>query len=208
MIPNEARGAWREIEARLRPYVARRVASSDVDDVVQETFVRVHRGVAHVADGDRFGAWVYRVAQSAIVDHLRSRARHPLAPPSAGASELPTREEREELDGDDLESDLSACVALFVARLPSPYREAVTLTELQGLSQKDAAELLELSLSGMKSRVQRGRERIRRMFEECCEISTDCRGRVVECTPKELDQVAEDCRDSAVAWASRQSSSS
>ena len=43
---------------------------------------------------------------------------------------------------DDLESDLGACVALFVARLPAPYRQAVTLSELEGLTHKDAAELL------------------------------------------------------------------
>ena len=85
---------------------------------------------------------------------------------------------------DGPEPDLSECVALFVARLPSPYREAVTLTELQGLSQKEAAELVGVTLSGMKSRVQRGRERIRRMFEECCEIAVDCRGRVTECSPR------------------------
>jgi RNA polymerase sigma-70 factor (ECF subfamily) len=72
------------------------------------------------------------------------------------------------------------------ARLPSPYRQAVTLTELQGLTQKDAAELLGVTLSAMKSRVQRGRERIRQMFEECCELTLDCRGRVTECTPRKV----------------------
>jgi RNA polymerase sigma-70 factor (ECF subfamily) len=90
-----------------------------------------------------------------------------------------------------------------VARLPSPYREAVTLTELEGLTQKDAAEMLGVSVSGMKSRVQRGRERIRRMFEECCEMSVDCRGHVTGCTPRHLDEVPADCREAAVWWAER-----
>jgi RNA polymerase sigma-70 factor (ECF subfamily) len=60
-----------------------------------------------------------------------------------------------------------------------------------------------VSLSGIESRVQRGRERIRRMFEECCEVSTDARGRVVGCTPRALDEVPEDCRAAAEGWASR-----
>lgn len=180
MILPEARGAWRELEARLRPYVARRVASTaDVDDVLQETFVRVHRGVAELADEERFGPWVYRVAASAIADQRRMRGRHPWS-----ASEL-SREEQQAAEPDEgLESELAECVALFVARLASPYREAVTLTELQGLSQKDAAEVLGVTLSAMKSRVQRGRERIRQMFEECCEIALDCRGRVTACSPR------------------------
>lgn len=180
VISAEARGAWRELEARLRPYVARRVASTaDIDDVLQDTFVRVHRGVGKLADDERFGAWVYRVAASAIGDYRRARGRNPLAPASAESRE-PLAAEPDE----NLESELSECVALFVARLPSPYREAVTLTELQGLTQKDAAEMLGIGLPAMKSRVQRGRERIRRMFEECCQISVDCRGRVIECTPR------------------------
>jgi RNA polymerase sigma-70 factor (ECF subfamily) len=182
VISAEARGAWREVEARLRPYVARRVPPSDVDDVVQETFVRVHRGLSKLADGERFGAWVYRIARNAIADHGRSRVRHPTATgvPDGEPAEPTT------LDIDDnLEADLAECIALFVARLPSPYREAVTLTELQGLTQKDAAAMLGVSLSGMKSRVQRGRERIRKMFEECCEIAVDCRGHVTDCTPRD-----------------------
>jgi RNA polymerase sigma-70 factor (ECF subfamily) len=181
VIPADARGAWREVEAKLRPYVARRVPPADVDDVVQETFVRMYRGLATLEDGERFGGWVYRIAGRAIADYARGRARHPPAPKAAtDEAHEPTATEAD----DDLQEGLTACVALFVARLPSPYREAVTLTELQGLTQKDAAAMLGVSLSGMKSRVQRGRERIRRMFEECCEISVDCRGRVTECTPR------------------------
>jgi len=95
------------------------------------------------------------------------------------------------------------CVALFVAPLPSPYREAITLTELQGLTQKEAAEMVGTSLSGMKSRVQRGRDKIREMFDECCEISADCRGRVVDCEACDLEQVPEDCRGTAASWAAR-----
>ena len=199
LIPSEARGTWREIEAKLRPYVARRVASADVDDVVQETFVRMHRGLAKLSDGERFGAWVYRIAGSAIADQLRARARHPLA--SGDRAEDAAEDVGE--TAETLEAELSECVALFVARLPSPYREAVTLTELQGLSQKDAAEMLGVSVSGMKSRVQRGRERIRRMFAECCELSVDGRGNVTECIPRELGQIPEDCRDAAISWATR-----
>lgn len=205
MIPTEARGAWRELEAHLRPYVARRVASpSDVDDVVQEVFVRMHRGLTGLRDGERFGGWVYRIAARAVADHRRGRARHPIA--LAEEEELGAHADP---DGDDprLESDLAECVALFVARLPSPYREAITLTELEGLTQKDGAEMLGLSVSGMKSRVQRGREQIRRMFEECCEVSVDARGRVVDCSPRSLEEIPADCRAAAESWAGRRKSS-
>jgi RNA polymerase sigma-70 factor (ECF subfamily) len=197
MIPAEARSAWSELETRLRPYVARRVASqSDVDDILQEIFVRMYRGLADLRDGERFGGWVYRIAEHVIVDSARARARHPETP----RAEVPEAVIPEGAGIDDLQSDLGECVALFVARLPSPYREAITLTELEGLTQKDAAEMLGISLSGMKSRVQRGREKIRDMFDECCRISVDCRGRVVGCEPRSLDEIPADCREAAIEW--------
>jgi RNA polymerase sigma-70 factor, ECF subfamily len=187
MIDSQAQGAWRELEARLKPYVARRVASqADADDVVQEVFVRLHRGLDGLRDGERFGPWVYRIAEHAVADHLRARARHPIRPHDEAAVAAEPASAR---DGDaELDADLAECLALFVARLRSPYREAITLTELEGLTQKDAGEMLGVSLSGMKSRVQRGREQLRRMFEECCELSVDARGHVVECTPRSSNE--------------------
>jgi RNA polymerase sigma-70 factor (ECF subfamily) len=181
MIGPEARGAWKELEHHLRPYLARRVASAaDIDDLLQDIFVRLHQSLATLRDEERFGGWVYRVAQSALVDRARQNARSPHFT-AADEVELSTTDEAE----DSLHSNLEECVALFVGRLSSPYREAITLTELEGLTQKEAAEMLGVSLSGLKSRVQRGREKIRHMFEECCQISVDCRGRVIECEPRD-----------------------
>jgi len=201
MIASEARGVWQDLERRLRPYVARRVASAgDVDDILQEVFVRIHRGLSALRDGESFGGWVYRVAQSCIADAARARARSPLAlvdtPPELAAQAAD--------DGEDLASELAPCVALFVARLPAPYREAVTLTELEGLTHKEAAEMLGITLPAMKSRTLRGREKIRDMFEDCCQISVDCRGRVSACEPRALQDVPTDCRETATAWAARQ----
>jgi RNA polymerase sigma-70 factor, ECF subfamily len=200
MIPAEARGAWRDIEARLRPYVARRVASAaEVDDLVQEILVRIHKGLGTLRDEESFGGWVYRIATRAIADAAKLHVRDPIA---RGADIVDAAGGGSD-EAADLQLELGECVALFVARLPSPYREAITLTELQGLTQKDAAEMLGTSLSGMKSRVQRGREKIRGMFEQCCEISVDSRGRVVDCEARDLDQMPDDCRGAAASWAAR-----
>lgn len=200
MIEAEARGAWKELEPHLRRYLARRVASAaDIDDLLQDIFLRMHQSLGSLRDEERFGGWVYRIANSAIVDRARQRGRAPAVEP---ASEL----EGSVIvvaDEEHLRSELGECLALFVGRLPAPYREAVTLTELEGLSQRDAADMLGISLSGMKSRVQRGREKLRHLFEECCRISVDCRGRVIECEPRDLEDVPADGRDAAVSCATR-----
>jgi len=176
MISPEMRGAWRDLERKLRPFVERRVSGSDADDVLQDVFLRMQRGLAGLREEDRFGPWVYQVARSAILDHRRRTARRPVdtdEPPEVAVPAVDVEE-----DG-AVEREFAAFVAPFIAMLPSPYREALTLTELEGLTQKDAAAMLGVSLSGMKSRVQRGRVKLRELFQECCEITIDPRGRVI-----------------------------
>ena len=96
MIDADMRCAYRELEARLRPFVARRVsAASEVDDVMQDVFLRMQRSLADLRDEERFGPWVYQVARSAIAEHRRSRARHPLADGRA-RRDRPSRDEPED----------------------------------------------------------------------------------------------------------------
>lgn len=78
------------------------------------------------------------------------------------------------------------------------YREAITLTELQGMTQKDAAEMLGISLSGMKSRVQRGRGQIQEMLQACCNIALDARGRVLSYDRRKDARVPENCCDEII----------
>ena len=77
--------------------------------------------------------------------------------------------------------------------LPSPYREALTLTELEGLSHKEAAALVGVSLTAMKSRVQRGRDKLRAALVACCHIALDARSRVVGCEPRGDGNTPEVC---------------
>lgn len=193
MISPEARGAWRELEMKLRPFVARRLRSdADVDDIVQDVFLRMQRSLSTLRDDERFGPWVYQVARSAIAEHQRTGARHPLAvgdPP-----ELSAPDPEGEADDAAVARGLSVYVARLVATLPSPYREALTLTELEGLTQKDAAAMVGISISGMKSRVQRGREQLRASLEEGCKIALDVRGRVVACEPRADGSLSDGCR--------------
>jgi RNA polymerase sigma-70 factor (ECF subfamily) len=198
VIEANTRGAWQELEGQLRPFVARRLTDpSEVDDVLQEIFLRIQTGVADLRDTERFGPWVYRVARNALADHGRVRARHPLVAASPVDEEASQPAPAAEDGAESAQQTLAKNLAVFVAALPSPYREAVTLIELQGMSQKDAAEMLGISLSGMKSRVQRGRQQIREMLLDCCEIALDPRGRVLSYDRRPEGKVPESCCDVA-----------
>lgn len=181
MTNTEAARAWREIEGRLRPFVARRVASpADVDDVIQDVFVRLSRGLSDLRDEERLLPWLFTIARHAVIDHHRAVARARIA--RVEVPEMPVEEHDEA--GERLLAELSTCVARFVTELPASYRDAVTLVELEGVPAKEAAKRLGLSHSGLKSRVQRGRARLRRRFDDACAVSLDVRRRVTECEPR------------------------
>jgi RNA polymerase sigma-70 factor (ECF subfamily) len=170
---------WQNVEAQLRPFIAKRVAAPDVDDVLQDVFVRMQRGLGQLREDERFAAWLFQIARSSIAEHGRARARHPLA-----SGDAPDAPELARDDDRQASRSLSGCVAVFVAQLASPYREAVTLVELEGLTAREAAAIVGISVSGMKSRVQRGRRHLRELFDACCEIALDARGKVTEYAPR------------------------
>ena len=181
MIESAMQGAWDELTTRLRPFIARRVAPSDADDVLQDVLLRMQRALPELRDDERFGPWAYRLTRNAIVDHQRTLARR-LALEASADLEAPQASMADEEY--PAEQELATYVAAFVAMLPSPYREALTLTELEGLTQREAAQMMDISLSGMKSRVQRGRQLLRGTLEDCCRIALDARGRVIACEPR------------------------
>jgi RNA polymerase sigma-70 factor (ECF subfamily) len=169
---------WRELRARLHGFVGRRVGNpEDAEDVVQDVFVRMQRNIDALTSADRLDAWAFRIARNAVADHYRSRGRDLTGEAASKAMEG--------LGADaagptgDARAEMAHCIAPMVRGLPDTYRRAVELTELEGMSQPAAAERLGLSVPGAKSRVQRGRARLREMLLRCCQIETDRRGRVV-----------------------------
>lgn len=171
-----------EFHRRLRAFISRRVGHpADADDVLQETFLRIHRHLGEVRGADRLTAWVFQVARSAIVDHYRrqrpSEALGDNEPPADGAAAV-ADESASELE------ELAACLAPMVAALPPRDREAIELSELKGLTQREASARAGVTLSGMKSRVQRARRKLRAMLLDCCHVELDRRGGIVAHAPR------------------------
>lgn len=178
---------WRALEGHLRPFVNRRIPSEDVDDVMQDIFLRIQRGLPELRDERRFGPWVYRVARSTVLDHLRRQARAPTPTP-----EVPQMPDVDD-SSDEVQQEVAGYAALFVAMMPSPYREALTLIELEGLTHKEAAQTLGVSVSAVKSRVRRGRQKVRTALDACCRIALDSRKRVIACEPRPDGRLPSTC---------------
>lgn len=166
---------WERFNSRLLAFIRRRVDSDEeADDVLQDVFLKIHMRIDTLMDEDRLAPWVYQVARNTIIDrHRRDRAWLPL---DEGFHD----EKAGELPEDDTEANLADGLFDLLAALPEKYRLAVELAEVQGMRQEEIANQLGLSLSGAKSRVQRGRAMLRQALLDCCHVDFDRRGRVMD----------------------------
>lgn len=174
------------LRRELRRFVARRVADeATVEDLVQEIMLRIFRRIGSVRAPQRLDAWMYQTARNAIVDHYRRGARREL--PAGSAAELePVLPAHGEPDPDnDAEREIARCLRPLIGRLKPVYREAIEFVEFDRLPQRIAAERLGVSVSGLKSRVQRARHQLKAMLVECCAIELDARRHVHDYQPRE-----------------------
>jgi RNA polymerase sigma-70 factor (ECF subfamily) len=174
--------AWREFHARLRAFVSRRIKDrGDAEDIVQKVFLDMHRSLPSLRSRDRLAPWLYRTARNAVVDHYRRPARQREIP-SGDTRELDARRDAvSESDAEDARNLAADCLTPMIERLPAAYRQAIELVELDAVSQKAAAEIAGVTLSGMKARVQRARRRLKAALLECCRVELDGRGAPMGC---------------------------
>jgi RNA polymerase sigma-70 factor (ECF subfamily) len=168
---------WEEFGGHLRGFIRSRVRNDfDADDILQDVFRKIHDNVNQVEDDTRRQAWLFRIARNAIVDYYRSKSRTPSVSIEETGIHLVAHEE----DNDNLNQTVASWLKDMIADLPEKYREAIVLTEIEGLTQKELAERLGISISGAKSRVQRGRALLKEMLLDCCHLEFDRLGNVID----------------------------
>jgi RNA polymerase sigma-70 factor (ECF subfamily) len=169
---------WLEYHARLLGFIKSRVDDeAAAEDILQDVFVRVQTGIDTLRRDTSMGSWLYRVCRNAIIDYYRAYK--------------PTEELHESLAASEQESiekarqDIESCLEPMIRTLPDKYRQALILSEIEALPQRAVAESQSVTLSGAKSRIQRGRALLKKMLLECCYFEHDHRGNLVDFQAKD-----------------------
>ncbi|MCB0200041.1 MAG: RNA polymerase sigma factor SigZ [Anaerolineae bacterium] len=175
---------WSDFSQRLGALIRSKVADpADADDILQDVFLKVHLRLDTLQDESRLAPWLYQITRNAITDYYRSRRQTielQESYPAESAADQTTAEQQ-----------LAGGLQEMIGSLPATYQEALILAEINGLSQKDVADRLDLSYSGAKSRVQRGRRLLREALVNCCHIELDRRGGIIDYVPR--DQLCRQC---------------
>jgi len=160
---------WDRFRDGLLGFLRRRVRDDHAaEDLLQEVFLRIHRGLPALKDDQRVGPWVYRIARNAVTDHHR-RKRPPTADVTDHEPAAPDAPE-------SIDPRLAECLRAMLQRLPAEQRDAVRRVDLEGEPQTHYAQTEALSPSGAKSRVQRGRRLLKKHLLACCVYEMDRSG--------------------------------
>jgi RNA polymerase sigma-70 factor (ECF subfamily) len=136
---------------------------SDAEDLVQETFLRAYRGFAGFEPGTNLRAWLYRILTNAYINVYRKRQREPQ---TVSDEEVPEWYLFEKLGGESAEASAEARVLESLpdedvqealAALPEQFRLAVLLADVEGFSYKEIADILDVPIGTVMSRLHRGR---------------------------------------------------
>lgn len=162
------------LRAELLAFLRRRLPPGEAEDVLQDVLVRAHDHREALRDDEKLAAWLTQIARNAVTDFYRRRAAKPVSA-AVDPETLPT-EPSEDVPGDEL----TACLRAMLEQLPAEYRDAVRQSDLEHRPQQAIADDLGVSLSGAKSRIQRGRAKLKALIQACCHLELDAYGNAVE----------------------------
>ncbi len=179
---------WKDLHTPLRAFILRRVKEKNaVDDILQEVFIKMQLNIGQLRNPQKINAWIFQIARHVITDYYRQHKSVPVN------GNHPT--ETLAFEEQDLNQQLAVWLPSAIELLPEKYRQAIYLTEIEGLSQKELAKRLGISYSGAKSRVQRGREKLKEVILQCCEVQTDGYGNILDYQARPPEPKKEECCD-------------
>jgi len=160
MLKMDSEKVWVNFSSKLKNFLLKRLGDNDVaNDLLQEVFLKIHLNVSKLKDETKLENWVFQIAYNQLKDYYRKNKQEQI-------ELLEANEVVDEAMSDD-HSPVD-CLIPFIDSLPEKYKLAIRLSAVDGLKQSEIAQKLGVSLSGAKSRVQRGREMIKQHFIDCC----------------------------------------
>src|ERR1051325_3960888 len=165
---------YEDLSTPLKAFIQKRVNDRALaEDLLHDVFLKIHNQIDSVKDEEKLVPWIYRIAENSIIDSYRKR------------KEMVPHEDSVSLAQDSQEilnpvERLAPTLKRMADQLPTKYREALLATDFEGLRQTELAKRLGLSISAVKSRVQRGRKMLKDLLLECCHFEFDRYGTVYD----------------------------
>jgi len=159
----------------LRQYLSAKVSNEhDAEDILQEVFIKALGHMDKLEKVKSIRAWLYVVTKNKIIDYYKRKKISLVMP-----HELEDLVE-EEVQEDNFNNEIGACLKKASETLPEKYRAVYDLYAYKALKHKEITQALDISLSASKVRLMRAKDQVRDKVKDCCQVETDVYGNIVD----------------------------
>ena len=181
----EFQNIYKTFRPKIYFYLSRIVGEHEADDLTQEVFLKVNNGLRSFRGESKLSTWIYRIATNVARDKLRSPSfqnmvQNRLTDDSIPEGKMPTearvvwmKEKAPSVEQQLIRKEMNECIRNFVDKLPDKYKTALVLSELEGFTNQEIAEILDVSLDTVKIRIHRAREKLKKELETHCDFYRD-----------------------------------
>jgi RNA polymerase sigma-70 factor (ECF subfamily) len=173
-----------EFYEKISHYLKRLIGENEAEDLTQEVFLKINKGLAGFEGKSSISTWVYRIATNAALDKVKSRSHREdsktvvLEEASNDTENVCAEKTSLSAEREAIRNEMNECIQEFVDRLPTDYRTVIILSEIKDLKNQDVADILRLSLDAVKIRLHRARARLKTEFEAGCNFYHDEDGKL------------------------------
>lgn len=158
---------WEQFSEILKRYINSKVKDDAITkDILQEVFIKIHLNTHKIKNQESLKSWIYAIAHNQIMDYFKNQSKQIIT------TEIIENNENQSHSAEN-------CLLPLINNLPEKYREALLLSEINGKKQFEVAQILNISLPGAKSRIQRGRKLLQQGFIDCCDYKINSKGFLV-----------------------------
>jgi RNA polymerase sigma-70 factor (ECF subfamily) len=163
----ETQQIWQKYSSALYFFILKKVKNeSEANDILQNTFLKIHRKLHQLKHSEKAKAWVFQIARNEIANFYKKENKFTSALPETPDS-VPEK------------NDAFCCFDTFINQLPRIYKEAIELVYIKGKKQEESAEILGISLANIKARIRRSKDILKEKFIECCQYQFDKNGNLI-----------------------------
>ncbi len=168
---------WSKYRDGIKTLLHSKVSNpADVDDLLQDIQLKTYQNLHALKSQDSVKSWIFQISNHTIIDYYRKRAKpqYETIIENLHCTEKDT----------NIQQNLSQCIRPLIKALPQKAQALLMTIDLQSLSQREYAKKFDLKYSTLKSRVQKSRLQLRSLLEDCCNLSFDRRGSLIDCEEK------------------------
>lgn len=177
-IDSEFQDIYNAFHEKIRRYLTRLVGENDAEDLTQEVFLKASRALYSFEGKSQISTWLFRIATNTALDRLRNKSdRHTVSGDDLYELAGEGAEWAVELSASPeqavIQKEMNHCIREIVETLPESYRVAISLSELEGFSNKQIAEITGTSLETVKIRLHRARRELKQKMSLQCDFYRD-----------------------------------